>query len=283
MSTRSSAPGRRCPGRGRAQGGRRRRRACRASPPPWRPVRRRSARPAPRRPAAAGQHEQPRRVAGVRASHRADAGPGQERPAERHDPDHEATRPVPARSASAPGPRWPARRRLRWSRRHRLLGGERRPRPRSGSASAPAPAPWRPAGRRRGRRPRRRRSGRRRRARRRPSPAPGWRPRRPAPRRGWPARTACPSSARSRRIVDQPLLGGVVQAAGRLVEQQQRRPRGEHDRQRQGEPLPLGQVARVSVQGHPGGQPSEQGRGWCRPGPSRPGRPAAHSRPTEEA
>ncbi len=52
-----------------------------------------------------------------------------------------------------------------------------------------------------------------------------------------------------RRIVAKRGLRGVVEAAGRLVEQQHRRRGAELDRQHQGEPLPLGQVTRVPVAG----------------------------------
>ncbi len=118
-------------------------------------------------------------------------------------------------------------------------------RPRSGSASAAARAPWRPAGRTPARTPRRRRSARRPRARRRRSPSPGWRPRRRARRRGWRGGRRAPVGGEVAQDLHEPVLRGVVEAAGRLVEQQQRRPGREHDRQRQREPLPLGQVAGV--------------------------------------
>ena len=56
-------------------------------------------------------------------------------------------------------------------------------------------------------------------------------------------------------------LAGVVEAAGRFVEQHHRRPGGEHDGQRQREPLSLGQVARVDGVGStPGASRSSRPR-----------------------
>src|SRR5665648_806648 len=59
-------------------------------------------------------------------------------------------------------------------------------------------------------------------------------------------------------------LRGIVQAAGRLVEQQDARGRGELDRQCQCQALTLREVARVRSIGDPGGQVVQQGTG--RPG-----------------
>ena len=52
-------------------------------------------------------------------------------------------------------------------------------------------------------------------------------------------------------------LRGVVEAAGRFVEQHQGRGAREHDRQHQRQPLPLGEVPGVPVAGDPGHQPVE--------------------------
>ena len=53
-------------------------------------------------------------------------------------------------------------------------------------------------------------------------------------------------------------LAGVVEAAGGLVEQHDRRAGGEHDRQREREPLALGEVTRVDGLVDAGGEPVEQ-------------------------
>ena len=45
------------------------------------------------------------------------------------------------------------------------------------------------------------------------------------------------------------MLGRVVEATGGLVEQDATRVRGQHDRQRERQPLPLGEVAGVRVVG----------------------------------
>ena len=111
------------------------------------------------------------------------------------------------------------------------------------------------------RRPRPRRAPRRRR-----------RPGRRTRRRGWPPAPRGPRRRASRRIAGQRALGGVVEAAGRLVEQQHPRAGGEHERQREGEPLALGEVARVLVAGDAGHEPVEQRAAACRP-------PAARRRP----
>ena len=58
----------------------------------------------------------------------------------------------------------------------------------------------------------------------------------------------------------QPLLAGVVQPPGGLVEQDHRRTRGQNDGQGQGQPLALGQVAGVPVPGHSGQDLLEHGR-----------------------
>ena len=66
------------------------------------------------------------------------------------------------------------------------------------------------------------------------------------------------------------VLGQVVEPPGRLVEQQHRRAGVEHQRQRQREPLPLGQVPRVDVVGDAGDQPVQDPRGSRRsPRPQR--------------
>ena len=70
---------------------------------------------------------------------------------------------------------------------------------------------------------------------------------------------AWPSAARARRTVDQTGLRRVVQAAGRLVEEQQRRAGGQDDRQGEGEALALGQVAGVGVVRDAGQQRVDQG------------------------
>ena len=60
---------------------------------------------------------------------------------------------------------------------------------------------------------------------------------------------------------DEAVFAGVVQPSSRFVEQQEGGTRCQHDRQRQGEPLSLGQVAGVAVAGHTGQDPLERVRG----------------------
>ena len=84
-------------------------------------------------------------------------------------------------------------------------------------------------------------------ARPRPSPAGRRPPARRTRRRGWRPAPPSPSAASSRRIAASACLAGVVEAAGRLVEQQQAGPVDQHQRQGERQPLALGEVARVRV------------------------------------
>ena len=90
--------------------------------------------------------------------------------------------------------------------------------------------------------------------------------------------TAWPSSARPRRMPGQHVLGGVVEAARGLVEQQHPRPGHQHQRQGEREPLALREVAGVLVAGDAGHQPVEQRRGRRRCRRRRPRTPRRRSR-----
>ena len=68
-------------------------------------------------------------------------------------------------------------------------------------------------------------------------------------------------------------LGAVVEAAGRLVEQYDRRAAGQHQREGEREPLPLGEVARVLVAGDARHERVEDAAACSGP-------PAAHSSST---
>ena len=68
-----------------------------------------------------------------------------------------------------------------------------------------------------------------------------------------------PGRGQRGELIGEPLLGAVVQPAGRLIEQQQRRRAGEHDRQREAHPLPLRQIPGMPVPGHVGGEFGEPG------------------------
>ena len=98
----------------------------------------------------------------------------------------------------------------------------------------------------------------------------------------WVARTTvCAGGGQLAQDPHQPLLGRVVQAAGRLVEQQQAGGSGQDDGQREGEPLPLGQVARVQVLARPARPAGRAARGSCRSRPrSRRRRPGTRRPPT---
>jgi hypothetical protein len=89
--------------------------------------------------------------------------------------------------------------------------------------------------------------------------------------------------ASSRSTVDQAPLGGVVQPAGRLVQQHSRRPRGEHDREHQPEPLPLREVPRVGVRREARDQPVEQRAGQVPAGGAAVAVGGAHSAATVSA
>ncbi len=67
-----------------------------------------------------------------------------------------------------------------------------------------------------------------------------------------------PLARRDLEHADEPGLRRVVQPAGRLVEEQQRRPAGEHDGQREREPLSLGEIARMCGVRHAGQQLADQ-------------------------
>ena len=65
---------------------------------------------------------------------------------------------------------------------------------------------------------------------------------------------AMTTGGQSAQVVRQPFLGAVVEAAGGLVEQHQRRLRRQHECQRDGEPLALGEVLRMGTRDDPGNE-----------------------------
>ena len=93
---------------------------------------------------------------------------------------------------------------------------------------------------------------------------PGRRPRRRARRRASRAR---PRARAAASVLQQDVragLGRIVEPAGGLVEQEDRRRRGEDDREREREPLSLGQVPRVGVAVDAWGEQRRAAPGWCR-------------------